>query len=105
MLEREILVIFLSFLSLQTIDRTISQPYNTIRKPNLQDGDILNPDNKIYLFENSTQCNSTRLVYAITGYDKVCKRTKLTDSFTELSDKTTHSDLVKLIREAKKKWL
>lgn len=26
--------------------------------------------------------------------------TKLTDSFTELSDKTTHSDLVKLIREA-----
>ena len=30
---------------------------------------------KVYLFENSTQCNATRLVYAITGYDKVCKRT------------------------------
>lgn len=30
---------------------------------------------KVYLFENSTQSNATRLVYAITGYDKVCKRT------------------------------
>ena len=30
---------------------------------------------KVYLFENSTQCIATRLVYAITGYDKVCKRT------------------------------
>ncbi len=30
---------------------------------------------KIYLFENSTQSNYTRLVYAVTGYDKICKRT------------------------------
>ncbi len=30
---------------------------------------------KVYLFENSTQSNATRLVYAVTGYDKVCKRT------------------------------
>lgn len=30
---------------------------------------------KVYLFENSTQCNFTRLVYAVTGYDKICKRT------------------------------
>ena len=51
MLEREILVIFLSFFVHQTIDHTISQPYNTIRIRNIQDGDILNPDNKIYLFE------------------------------------------------------
>ena len=31
--------------------------------------------NKIYLFENSTQSNATRLVYAVIGYDKICKRT------------------------------
>ena len=30
---------------------------------------------KVYLFENSTQSNATRLVYAITGYDRICKRT------------------------------
>ncbi len=30
---------------------------------------------KVYLFENSTQSNATRLVYAVTGYDKICKRT------------------------------
>ena len=30
---------------------------------------------KIYLFENSTQSNATRLVYAVVGYDKICKRT------------------------------
>ncbi len=30
---------------------------------------------KVYLFENSTQSNATRLVYAVTGYDKVCRRT------------------------------
>ena len=30
---------------------------------------------KIYLFENSTQSNATRLVYAVTGYDRICKRT------------------------------
>lgn len=30
---------------------------------------------KIYLFENSTQSNYTRLVYAVKGYDKICKRT------------------------------
>ncbi|MCQ2488471.1 MAG: DUF362 domain-containing protein [Clostridia bacterium] len=30
---------------------------------------------KVYLFENSTQSNATRLVFAITGYDKICKRT------------------------------
>lgn len=30
---------------------------------------------KIWLFENSTQSNATRLVYAITGYDKICKKT------------------------------
>lgn len=30
---------------------------------------------KVYLFENSTQSNATRLVYAVTGYDKICRRT------------------------------
>ncbi len=30
---------------------------------------------KVYLFENSTQSNATRLVYAVTGYDRVCRRT------------------------------
>lgn len=30
---------------------------------------------KVYLFENSTQSNATRLVYAIIGYDMICKRT------------------------------
>lgn len=30
---------------------------------------------KVYLFENSTQSNATRLVYAVIGYDKICKRT------------------------------
>lgn len=29
---------------------------------------------KIYLFENSTQSNATRIVYAVTGYDKICKK-------------------------------
>ncbi|MCP4760583.1 MAG: DUF362 domain-containing protein [archaeon] len=31
--------------------------------------------NKIYLAENSTQSNYTRVVFGGTGYDKVCKRT------------------------------
>lgn len=30
---------------------------------------------KVWVFENSTQSNATRLVFAVTGYDKVCKRT------------------------------
>ena len=30
---------------------------------------------KVYLFENSTQSNATRLVYAVVGYDAICKRT------------------------------
>ena len=30
---------------------------------------------KIWLFENSTQSNATRLVFAVVGYDKICKRT------------------------------
>lgn len=30
---------------------------------------------KVWLFENSTQSNATRLVFAVTGYDKICKRT------------------------------
>lgn len=30
---------------------------------------------KIYLFENSTQSNATRLVFAVIGYDRICKRT------------------------------
>ncbi|MBQ6076257.1 MAG: DUF362 domain-containing protein [Lachnospiraceae bacterium] len=30
---------------------------------------------KVFLFENSTQSNATRLVYAVTGYDAVCRRT------------------------------
>ena len=30
---------------------------------------------KVYLFENSTQSNATRLVFAVIGYDKICKRT------------------------------
>ena len=30
---------------------------------------------KVWLFENSTQSNATRLVFAITGYDKICRRT------------------------------
>jgi len=29
---------------------------------------------RIFLFENSTQCNFTRMVFAITGYSKICKR-------------------------------
>ena len=29
----------------------------------------------IYLFEDSTQSNYTRIVYEVTGYAKVCKRT------------------------------
>lgn len=31
--------------------------------------------NKIYLFENSTQSNFTRLVFELTGYAKICKET------------------------------
>ena len=31
--------------------------------------------NKIYLFENSTQSNYTRLVFELTGYKKICKET------------------------------
>ncbi|MDD3831777.1 MAG: DUF362 domain-containing protein [Clostridia bacterium] len=38
---------------------------------------------KVYLFENSTQSNATRLVYAITGYDKVCKRTDATPVYLD----------------------
>lgn len=34
-----------------------------------------NGANKIYLFEDSTQSNYTRIVYEVTGYAKVCKRT------------------------------
>ena len=30
---------------------------------------------KIWLFENSTQSNATRLVFAVIGYDKICRRT------------------------------
>lgn len=30
--------------------------------------------NKIYLFENSTQSNYTRLVFELTGYSKICKK-------------------------------
>lgn len=30
--------------------------------------------NKIYLFENSTQSNYTRLVYELTGYAKICRK-------------------------------
>ena len=30
---------------------------------------------KVYLFENSTQSNATRLVYAVVGYDRICRRT------------------------------
>ena len=30
---------------------------------------------KVWLFENSTQSNATRLVFAVIGYDKICKRT------------------------------
>lgn len=30
---------------------------------------------RVYLFENSTQSNATRLVYAVIGYDKICRRT------------------------------
>ena len=42
---------------------------------------------KVYLFENSTQSNATRLVYAVTGYDKVCKRTGATPVYLD-EDKT-----------------
>ncbi|MBQ0036747.1 MAG: DUF362 domain-containing protein [Firmicutes bacterium] len=31
--------------------------------------------NKIYLFENSTQSNFTRLVFELTGYAKICRKT------------------------------
>ena len=34
-----------------------------------------NGANKIYLFEDSTQSNYTRIVYEVTGYAKICKRT------------------------------
>ena len=30
---------------------------------------------KVWLFENSTQSNATRLVFAVVGYDAVCRRT------------------------------
>ncbi|MCL2513177.1 MAG: DUF362 domain-containing protein [Oscillospiraceae bacterium] len=30
--------------------------------------------NRIFLFENSTQSNFTRMVFAITGYSKICRR-------------------------------
>ena len=30
---------------------------------------------KVWVFENSTQSNATRLVFAVTGYDKICRRT------------------------------
>jgi uncharacterized protein (DUF362 family) len=32
--------------------------------------------NKIYLMENSTQANYTRIVYDVVGYAKICKRTR-----------------------------
>lgn len=42
---------------------------------------------KVYLFENSTQSNATRLVYAVTGYDAVCRRTGATPVYLD-EDKT-----------------
>lgn len=42
---------------------------------------------KVYLFENSTQSNATRLVYAVTGYEKICKRTKAIPVYLD-EDKT-----------------
>ena len=33
-----------------------------------------NGANQIYLFENSTQGNSTRLAYELTGYNEICRR-------------------------------
>ena len=29
---------------------------------------------KVFLIENSTQCNITRLVFELTGYKKICKK-------------------------------
>jgi len=41
----------------------------------------------IYLFENSTQANITRMVFAITGYSEICKRLGVKQVFLD-EDKT-----------------
>ena len=38
---------------------------------------------KVWVFENSTQSNAKRLVFAVTGYDKVCKRTGATPVYLD----------------------
>lgn len=41
---------------------------------------------KIWLFENSTQSNATRLVYAVIGYDRICKRTGAIPAYLDEDD-------------------
>jgi uncharacterized protein (DUF362 family) len=54
-----------------------SKPYSHTR-PELVEAVIRywkeNGANRIYLFENCTQSNFTRMVFALTGYSKICRR-------------------------------
>lgn len=38
---------------------------------------------QIYLFENSTQCNLTRMVFTLTGYSEICKRYGVKEVFLD----------------------
>ena len=44
---------------------------------------------KVYLFENSTQSNATRLVYAVTGYEDICRRTGAVPVFLDEDETVT----------------
>lgn len=48
---------------------------------------------RVYLFENSTQSNATRLVFAVTGYDKICKRTGAVPVYLD-EDKTVELEFI-----------
>jgi uncharacterized protein (DUF362 family) len=39
--------------------------------------------NQIYLFENATQCNFTRMVFALTGYSAICRRYGVTEVYLD----------------------
>lgn len=45
--------------------------------------------NKIYLFENSTQSNYTRLVFELTGYAKICRKTGAIPIYLDEDEGTT----------------
>jgi len=44
---------------------------------------------KVFLIENSTQCNITRLVFELTGYKKICKKTGAIPVYLDEEDTVT----------------